>query len=119
MKKPYLVTALALVALAAPLGSLAQGAPPEASSPALEALLVEFANTPSEHRALATYYRGKAADARAEAASHRSMAKHYGAGKLIQRDAMKKHCEGLAQKLEGVAAEYDQLAAAHEKEATR
>jgi len=120
VRKLHMALALGLVVLAGSFVAVAQSAPPKTAEPAgHEALLVEMANTPSDHRALAAYYREKAADARAQAATHRSMAEHYAAGKLMERDAMKKHCTDLAQKLEGVAADYDSLAAEHETEANR
>ncbi len=85
----------------------------------IEALLVEFASTPAEHKALAEHYRGKAAEARATAASHRSMGKNYAGGKLFERQKMKAHCDALAKQFEGVAQEYEKLAADHEAEAKR
>ena len=36
----------------------------------LEQLVVEMAHTPADHAALAAHYRGKAAEARAEASNH-------------------------------------------------
>jgi hypothetical protein len=118
VRKLHIALAFGLVVFAGSFAVLAQSAPPKAAElSGHEALLVEFADTPSDHRALAAYYHDKAVDARAQAATHRSMAKHYAAGKLMQRDAMKKHCTDLAQKLEGAAADYDSLAAEHETEA--
>ncbi len=117
MRKLGLAAALAALVFAGPLSSLAAGESPDHKS--LEALLVEFANTPQEHLALAGYYRGKAADARGAAVEHRAMAKHYASGKLLQRDAMKAHCEGLAKQFDAAAAEYEQLAAGHDAEAKR
>jgi len=61
----------------------------------------------------------EAAVARKEAARHRSMAKHYAGGKLMQRDAARLHCERLAKRADQTAAEYDGLAAAHEAEGGR
>lgn len=85
----------------------------------VEELLVEFASTPAEHRAVAAHFRAEAAAARKEAARHRSMAKHYAGGKLMQRDAARLHCERLAKRADQTAAEYDGLAAAHEAEGGR
>lgn len=89
------------------------------SSHSVEELLVEFASTPAEHRAVAAHFRAEAAEARREAARHRSMAKHYAGGKLMQREAARAHCERLAKRAEQSAAEYDGLAASHEAEAGR
>ena len=47
------------------------------------------------------------------------MAKHYAAGKLFERDAMRSHCEALAKTSEDAAADFEGLAAAHEAEAKR
>lgn len=110
-------TACILVALASPLASLAEGPPPSASPTPIEALLVEFADKPAEHAALANYYRSKASEARASAATHREMGHHYGTGKLLDRDKMKAHCEALAADFDKVAAEYDALAAMHDAQA--
>ena len=93
--------------------------PSAESSTSVEEMLVEFASTPAEHRALAAHFRTEAAAARREAARHRSMAKHYAGGKLMQRDAARAHCDRLAKRAEQSAAEYDGLAAAHEAEAGR
>ncbi len=118
MKRIRIAVVLALMVLGNPLSPFAEGSDASGHE-SIEALLVEFASTPTEHQALAGYYRGKAAEARAAAADHRSMAKHYAAGKLLQRDAMKSHCEALAKKSEDSAADFDGLAAAHEAEAKR
>lgn len=83
----------------------------------IEALLVEFASTPAEHKALAEYYRSKAAEARSTAANHRSMGKHYAGGKLVERQKMKSHCDALARQFEGAAEQYEKLAADHDAEA--
>lgn len=119
MKRLATAAALALSVLGAPTRSLGEGEAREsqATHESVEALLVEFANTPAEHQALASYYRGKADAARAESVTHRAMAKHYTGGKLLQREAMKGHCEALATKFEEVAADYEDLAAGHESEA--
>jgi len=85
----------------------------EASDP-LEQLVVEMAQTSGEHMALAKHFRAKAEEARAEATRHTGMARTYGAGKLTQRQQMKKHCDGLSEKFNGLAQEYEALAKLHE-----
>ena len=72
---------------------------------------IESATTPADHEALAAYYTQEAAKARANAAEHRKMAKAYvaprgGAG-------MAAHCDGIAKSFEGIATEYDLMAADH------
>ncbi len=76
-------------------------------------LLVESADTPQEHAALAKFYRSKAKEQRKEAERHRGMAKHY-TGKLTTVAAMKEHCEKTAALSDQLAAEYEALAKSHE-----
>ncbi len=64
----------------------------------LEKLVVEMAQTPEQHAALATYYRSMAKDARAEAKRHDEMARSYVAGKITQRARMNDHCKNIAKK---------------------
>ena len=70
---------IAIVLWAGPLASAAR-----ADDGRLERLIVESADTPQEHAALASYYDGKAADARRLANHHRSMGKAYGGVKLAE-----------------------------------
>jgi hypothetical protein len=108
-----------LLALRGTSGALAQEARHDAGSEhaSVEALLVELAHTPAAHAALADYYRGKAAEARATAETHRSMGKHYAASKFFEREAMSKHCKALAKQFERMAAQYEELASSHAAEA--
>lgn len=101
------ISAAGLLALA-PYGTWADT--PASTTEQLEQLMVESADTPAEHEALARYYRAKAADAKALAQHHRSMGKTYASGKLTQRQAMKKHCERIADLNEELAAQYEELA---------
>jgi hypothetical protein len=80
----------------------------------LEELVVEMADTPAEHAAVAAHFREKAAHARAAAERHKSMARAYGGGKLNTRIEMRGHCERLAQQNEAMAAEYEALAKLHD-----
>lgn len=79
----------------------------------LEALVVEMAETPAQHRALARYYRDQAEEHRELAALHREMARSYAAAD--KRDSVRKseHCERLATLDEELADEYEALAKAH------
>jgi hypothetical protein len=82
-------------------------------------VLIESASTPAQHQALANYYKGKAAEAKKEAANHRAMAKTYGGQKATISAAQMDHCNKLASLSDSQAAEYDQLAAAHEAAAKK
>lgn len=79
----------------------------------LEHLMVENADTPAEHAALARYYRMKAADAKALAQEHRAMAKSY-RGKPGEVRKMEKHCDRIAQLNDDLAARYEDLAKGEE-----
>ena len=84
----------------------------------LEQILAETATTPAQHQALAKYYHAKAADAKAEADSHRTMAKNYAAGTSLPLARQRaEHCEKIAKHADGQAAEYEKLAASHESQA--
>lgn len=102
-----LLTAGGLLALA-PAGAWAET--PATTTQHLEHLMVDNADTPEEHQALARYYRMKAADARSLAQEHREMGKRYFAGKLTQRQTMRKHCDRIAELNEELAAQYEELA---------
>lgn len=79
----------------------------------LEQLVVESAETPQEHEALARYYQEKAERMRRLSAEHRSMGAAYGAGKMRQRERMKEHCSELAEDFEEAAEEYEAMAKTH------
>lgn len=79
----------------------------------LEHLMVENANTPAEHQALARYYRMKAADAKSLADEHRAMGKSYHA-KPGEMRKMKNHCDRIAELNEELAAQYERLAKGEE-----
>ena len=82
-------------------------------------LLVESADTPQEHKALAAYFRGLAGERRAEAKRHRSMANHYGGGNVTTRQQGKEHCDRLVSLNEEEAAQYEALAKLHEAQAAK
>ncbi len=75
----------------------------------LEHLVVENADTPAEHEALARYYRMRANDARSLAEEHRAMAARYH-GKPGEKHHMRKHCNRIAELNEELASEYESLA---------
>jgi hypothetical protein len=81
----------------------------------LEQLVVEMADTPADHAAVAAHFRAKAADARAAAQRHKSMARAYGGGKLNTRLQMRGHCDRLSEENEAIAVEYEALAKLHDE----
>lgn len=85
-------------------------------SPAPELLQrIEAARTRSDHEGLATTYDKEASAARAIAADHRRMAKSYGSAAASGRGgpSMAAHCNAIVRQYEGIAAEFDGLAAGH------
>ena len=89
------------------------------NGPSLELVVVEMANTPEEHRALAKYYRAKAQEERAGAEQHEKMGRAYTSGKLTQRSRMKRHCQNISEKEASLAQEYEALAKLHDEEAKK
>ena len=85
----------------------------------LEEVVVEMADTPAEHAALARHYRAKADEARAEVRRHEGMGRAYGAGKLTQRQQMKRHCQKLSENFTAAAADYEALAKFHDEAANK
>jgi len=83
----------------------------------LERALIESASTPNAHRALASYYRGKADEARKTAELHRSMGKAYSGMKVVLMQQQQEHCKRLASLETKKAKEYTALAAGHDAEA--
>lgn len=75
----------------------------------LEHLMLENADTPAEHQALARYYRMKAAEATSMADEHRAMSKGYD-GKPGEVRRMAKHCSRIAELNDELAAQYEDLA---------
>jgi hypothetical protein len=90
-----------------------------AGDPSLEQLVVEMAKTPADHAALAKHFRAKAEAARAAAARHERMGSAYTAGKLMERERMREHCNKIAASNRAIATEYDELAKVHDAEAKK
>ena len=80
----------------------------------LEQQMIQQADTPAEHEALAHYFGLKAVDANARADRHRAMGKRY-AQMPRPMPAMKLHCDRLVRLNEDLAAEYVKLAGEHER----
>jgi hypothetical protein len=88
----------------------------------LEQVLIESANTPAQHQALADHFRARAGEARHEAQRHRSMAKSYTGGRAAPSPVagyQSSHCNKLAATFDEQAKEYDALAEIHAKEAAK
>jgi len=112
-------TRIAVITLAAALALSPALTLADEGSHSLEQLVVEMADTPADHAALAGHYRAKAAAARAESAKHESMGRTYSGGKFFQRTAMQAHCKKIAEENAAVAAEYEELAKLHEAESMK
>lgn len=91
----------------------------EEGAHSLEQLVVESADSPADHAALAAHYRARAAEARAEAKRHESMGRVYTGGKMMERARMQSHCKKIAADHNAIAAEYDELAKLHDAEAKK
>ena len=91
-----------------------------ALSPALERQ-IEAARTRADHEALATYYDGQAAAARAQAAEHLKLAASYQAAPAMSRGgaSMPAHCKAIAQGYEEIASRFESMAASHRQAAAQ
>jgi hypothetical protein len=76
-------------------------------------VLVDSANTPAQHQALARYFRARAAEAKALAETHQAMSRSY-SGKPGEIRNMNKHCDQIAKLNQDLAAQYESLAKAEE-----
>lgn len=87
---------------------------PNAPSPDL-LQRIEAARTRGDHEALAAHYDQETAKARAIADSHRKMGKSYQGNLSLGRSEanIAAHCSAIARSQEGIAAEYEGMAAAH------
>jgi hypothetical protein len=99
------------------LGALALAGPAlaEEEAASVEQVVVERAQTPADHLALAAHYRAKAEEAREAARRHQAMGSAYLRGKSGR--PYQNHCRKLSEQQEASAREYDALAALHEAEA--
>lgn len=83
----------------------------------LEHVLVEMADTPAEHEALARHYTALAAQARQDTRRHEQLASVYTHTRRGASAQMSNHCRRLAEKYGEIAAEYDELAKLHAQQA--
>ena len=85
----------------------------------LEQLLADFATTPEQHRALARYFKEKAAEHREMADRHGAMAQSYSSGKARDAELMREQSKKIAESEAAVAAEYEAMAKAQQADAGR
>src|SRR5688572_1699967 len=109
-------TIIAMAGLCALLGLPSLSNAADNAPLSIEALAEQAATTPAQHEALATYYRGKADEARAEVTKHRQMALSFPAK---SGSGMTAHCNNLAEAAQKTAVEYDAMAALHDEEAKK
>ena len=109
-RSPHLIASALVLSVA--LAGCASG--PKPPSPEL-VQQIESARTRTDHEALATYYVGQAAGARASAAEHRRMAKTYTRMSPSGRGgaSMPAHSNVIANSQDGIADEYDRMATDH------
>lgn len=76
---------------------------------------IEAARTPADHEALASYYAKESATARTKANDHRSMGRAYLASPVGGRGSgsMPAHCRAAAASYDGLASQFDAMAAEH------
>jgi hypothetical protein len=108
VKSIYALTLAIALAMVFPLAAAGQHEYQDAAA------MVEAADSPEEHLALAEHYREKAAMARKRAEQHRKMGERYAGPKSR---TMREHCDELVVLSEKVADQYDKLAEGHEAEA--
>jgi hypothetical protein len=111
MRRTIAALAAGCLLALAPSAGWAQGS--SGGSGDLLQVLVESADTPAQHQALARYFRAKAADAKALAELHVAMSRSY-AGKPGELRAMRKHCDEIVKLNQELAAQYESLAKAEE-----
>ena len=78
---------------------------------------IEAARTRADHASLSDYFGAQAATARNAAAEHRKMAKAYGSGPISAKGGlgMAAHCNSIVRQFEGIASDYESMAAEHRK----
>ncbi len=83
----------------------------------LEALIANMAETPTQHRALAGYYREQATEFRELAIAHRKLARRYESTDPPVSRRKVEHCDELAALDEEMAKKFEALARTHEIDA--
>lgn len=78
---------------------------------------IETARTRADHASLGDHYAKQAATARSAAAEHRKMAQAYGSGPVSAKGGMSMaaHCNSIVRQFEGIATDYENMAAEHNK----
>jgi len=111
-KWPKLATSALLLSIAL-IGCASQ---PSSAPSAATQQRIEAAQTRADHEALAVYYDKEAAAARATAAEHRKMAKSYQTYQAGRGGGnMPAHCNAIVRSYEGIATEFDAMAADHRR----
>lgn len=110
MTNTRILAALLAAALTVPFAAFAQ-------EHDAEHLVIEMANTPDEHRAVARHYKIKADEAREQARRHESMGRLYAGQRSALPQRGKQHCEALAKNYQAIALEYEELAKLHGEQA--
>ena len=111
MRRMIATLAAGCLLVLAPAAGWAQA--PGGGNPGLLQVLVDSANTPAQHQALARWFRAQAADAKALADAHQAMSRSY-SGKPGDLRNMNKHCDEIVKLNQDLAAQYEALAKAEE-----
>ena len=111
MRRMIATLAAGCLLVLAPAAGWAQA--PEGGNAGLLQVLVDSANTPAQHQALARWFRAQAADAKALADAHQAMSRSY-SGKPGELRNMNKHCDQIVKLNQDLAAQYEAMAKAEE-----
>ncbi len=109
MTRRFVVT-LILAALALSTGPVIA----QESDMSIEDVLIEEAQSPTQHQALAKHFRAEASKARALAERHASMARSYQRAKKVNKQGARNHCLRIAEQQREIASQFDGLAEMHE-----
>lgn len=89
----------------------------DTNSTPIEKLILEMADKPEQHQAIANYYKDKIVEEKSDLAMHIKMREAYEVGHVKNQTAMagmRSHCDKLISNAESNIKEYEALAAAHE-----
>lgn len=87
----------------------------EESGASIEQLVVDMADTPANHAAVAKFYREKAEDERAAAYTHQAMGRSYSRAKMASERKLEAHCNRISELNKATAEEYEAVAKLHEE----
>lgn len=122
--KKYLIPTVTVIVFSIVVGLVAGPTPVSAQKQQDIATMVANAKAPADHEAIAQYYDQEAAQAKAEADTHRKLAETYKSFTPAVRPGtewknMAHHCEEMARHYAAVAKDDAALAAAHRAEAKK